>query len=139
VRATSRWPAKASSAPGAQSYGDVIPSEYGTLIGLEAEAATISNYEQELIPGLLQIEDYARAVIRVSRPDDTAEQVSRRAEVRMARQQVLARDDAPRLWAVINEAAVRRVVGGPAVMAAQPGRRAGPGGGDRAGTPVLVR
>ena len=102
-----------------QSYGDVIPSEYGTLIGLESEAATISNYEQELIPGLLQTEDYARAVIRVSRPDDTAEQVSRRAEVRMARQQVLARDDAPRLWAVINEAAVRRVVGGPAVMAAQ--------------------
>ena len=78
-----------------QSYGDVIPSEYGTLIGLQSEAVTIGNYEQELIPGLLQTEDYARAVIRVSRPDDTAEQVSRRAEVRMARQQVLAREDPP--------------------------------------------
>jgi len=102
-----------------QSYGDVIPGEYGTLIGLEAEAVTISNYEQELVPGLLQTQDYARAVNRVFRPDDTAEETSRRVEVRLARQQVFARDDPPRLWAVISEAAMRRVVGGPAVMAAQ--------------------
>lgn len=102
-----------------QTYGDVIPSEYGTLIGLESEATAISNYEQELVPGLLQTEDYARAVIRAFRPDDTAQEVSRRAEVRATRQQVLSRDDPPRLWAVMSEAAVRRVVGGPAVMAAQ--------------------
>lgn len=102
-----------------QSYGDVLPGEYGTLIGLEAEAVTISNYEQELVPGLLQTEDYARAVIRAFRPDDSAEEISRRVEVRLARQQVLARDDPPRLWAVISEAVLRRVVGGPAVMAAQ--------------------
>jgi hypothetical protein len=102
-----------------QSYGDVIPSEYGTLIGLESEAVTISNYEQELIPGLLQTADYARAVIRTFRPDDSAEEIGRRVEVRIARQQVLARDDPPRLWAVVSEAAVRRTVGGPAVMAAQ--------------------
>src|SRR5258708_33789017 len=57
-----------------QSYGDVIPSEYGTLIGLETEAVTISSYGQELVPGLLQTADYARAVIRAFRPDDTAEE-----------------------------------------------------------------
>jgi transcriptional regulator with XRE-family HTH domain len=102
-----------------QSFGDVIPSEYGTLIGLESEAVTISNYAQELVPGLLQTEDYARAVVRAVRPDDTAEEISRRAEVRLARQGVFTRADPPRLWAVINEAALRRVVGGPAVMAAQ--------------------
>jgi transcriptional regulator with XRE-family HTH domain len=102
-----------------QSYGDVIPSEYGTLIGLESEAVTISNYQQELIPGLLQTADYARAVIRAFRPDDTAEQIGRRVEVRVARQQLLARDDPLRLWVVISEAAVRRTVGGAAVMAAQ--------------------
>jgi transcriptional regulator with XRE-family HTH domain len=102
-----------------QSFGDVIPSEYGTLIGLETEAVTISSYEQELIPGLLQTADYARSVIRAFRPDDTADQIARRVEVRMARQEVFTRDDPPRLWAVISEAVVRRAVGGQAVMAAQ--------------------
>jgi hypothetical protein len=102
-----------------QSYGDVIPGEYGTLIGLESEAVTISNYEQELVPGLLQTQDYARAVIRAFRPDDTAEETSRRVEVRLARQQVFTGDDPPRLWVVISEAVIRRVVGGQAVMAAQ--------------------
>jgi transcriptional regulator with XRE-family HTH domain len=102
-----------------QSYGDVIPGEYGTLIGLESEAVTISSYEQELIPGLLQTEDYTRAIVRAFRPDDTAQGIAQRAEVRLARQQILSRDDPPRLWVVISEAAIRRVVGGPAVMAAQ--------------------
>jgi transcriptional regulator with XRE-family HTH domain len=102
-----------------QSYGDVIPSEYGTLIGLETEAVTISSYGQELVPGLLQTADYARAVIRAFRPDDTADEITRRVEVRLARQAVLARDDPPRLWAVISEAVVRRAVGGQAVMAVQ--------------------
>src|SRR5258708_339677 len=102
-----------------QSYGDVIPSEYGTLIGLETEAAEISSYEQELVPGRLQTEDYGRAVIRAFRQGDTAEEVARRVEVRIARQQVLIGDDPPRLWAVISEAVLRREVGGKAVLAAQ--------------------
>ena len=78
-----------------QSYADVVPSEYGTLIGLESEAASISNYEQALVPGLLQTEGYARAVIRAARPGDTPEDIARRVEVRMARQQRLAGRRAP--------------------------------------------
>ena len=96
-----------------------MPSEYATLIGLEAEAAEIRTYQPELIHGLLQTEDYARAVIRAGRPGDTAGQVDRRVEIRMMRQQILDRDDPPRVRAVLNEGAVRRLVGGAEVMRAQ--------------------
>jgi hypothetical protein len=102
-----------------QAYADVMPSEYATLIGLEAEAAEIRTYQPELIHGLLQTEDYARAVIRSGRPGDTATEVDRRVEIRMTRQQILDRQDPPRLRVVLNEAAVRRMVGGPDVMRAQ--------------------
>jgi hypothetical protein len=102
-----------------QAYADVMPSEYATLIGLEAEAAEIRTYQPELIHGLLQTEDYARAVIRAGRPGDTTGEVDRRVEIRMMRQQVLDREDPPRVRVVLNEGAVRRVVGGPEVMRAQ--------------------
>ena len=102
-----------------QAYADVMPSEYANLIGLEAEAAEIRTYQPELIHGLLQTEDYARAVIRSGRPGDTATEVDRRVEIRMTRQQILDRQDPPRLRVVLNEAAVRRLVGGPDVMRAQ--------------------
>jgi transcriptional regulator with XRE-family HTH domain len=102
-----------------QAYSDVMPSEYANLIGFEAEAAEIRSYEPELIPGLLQTEDYARAIIRLGRPGDTAEEISRRVGVRMTRQQVLDRDDPPVMRVVLNEGAARRMVGGPEVMGAQ--------------------
>ena len=102
-----------------QAYADVMPSEYANLIGLEAEAAEIRTYQPELIHGLLQTEDYARAVIRSGRPGDTAGEVDRRVEIRMTRQQILDREDPPRLRVVLNEAAVRRMTGGPDVMRAQ--------------------
>jgi hypothetical protein len=102
-----------------QAYADVMPSEYANLIGLEAEAAEIRTYQPELIHGLLQTEDYARAIIRAGRPGDTAAEVDRRVELRMTRQQILDRPDPPRLRVVLNEAAIRRVVGGPDVMRAQ--------------------
>lgn len=102
-----------------QAYADVLPSEYATLIGLEGEAAEIRTYQPELIHGLLQTGDYARAVIRSGRPGDTAEEVDRRVEIRMMRQQILDRADPPRLRVVLNEGAVRRMVGGPEVMRAQ--------------------
>jgi hypothetical protein len=111
-----------------QAYGDVLPGEYATLIGLESEAAQIRTWQPELVHGLLQTREYARAVIRSGRPGDTAEEVDRRVEVRMRRQQILDRPGPPRLQVVLNEGAVRRMVGGPQVMRAQLARLAEDGG-----------
>ena len=102
-----------------QAYADVMPGEYATLIGMEAEAAEIRTWQPDLVHGLLQTEDYARAVIRAGRPGDTAAEVDRRVEIRMTRQQILDRPDPPRIRVVLNEGAVRRVVGGREVMRAQ--------------------
>jgi hypothetical protein len=102
-----------------QAYADVMPSEYANLIGLEAEASEIRAYEPELVPGLLQTEEYARAIIRLGRPADTAGEIDRRVGVRMTRQQVLDRDDPPIMRVVLNEGAVRRLVGSPQVMRGQ--------------------
>ena len=102
-----------------QAYGTVIPSEYGTYIGFEEEASEIRTYQPEMIFSLLQTEAYARAVIRIGRPDDTSEEIDRRVEVRLARQQILLRDDPPRLRVVLNEGAVRRRVGGAEAMREQ--------------------
>jgi transcriptional regulator with XRE-family HTH domain len=102
-----------------QAYADVMPGEYATLIGMEAEAAEIRTWQPDLVHGLLQTEDYARAVIRAGRPGDTAAEVDRRVEIRMTRQQILDRPDPPRVRVVLNEGAVRRVVGGPEVTRAQ--------------------
>ena len=104
-----------------QKYAGLIGGEYADLIGLEAEARTIRTYEQELVPGLLQIPDYARAVIRASRPTDTSEEIDRRVEIRMERQEVLVRADPPppRVNAVLSEGVLRRPAGGPEVMRKQ--------------------
>ncbi len=107
-----------------QSYPrNVIPSEYGDLIAVEAEAATIRSYHPEVVPGLLQSPSYARAVIRAGRRGDTAAEIDRRVEVRMERQAVLTRTDPPppRVSVVLNEAVLRRRVGGPEVMHEQLG------------------
>jgi transcriptional regulator with XRE-family HTH domain len=105
-----------------QSYsGGVIPNAYANLIGLEAEAATIRTYEPELVPGLLQTADYARAVIRTGRPGDTSGEIGRRVEVRLERQEVLTRSSPPppKVSVVLNEGVLARRVGGPEVMRAQ--------------------
>ena len=105
-----------------QSYPrNVIPSEYGDLIAVEAEAATIRSYQPEVVPGLLQTPGYARAVIRAGRRADTAAEIDRRVEVRLERQAILARTDPapPRISVVLNEAVLRRRVGDPGVMREQ--------------------
>jgi transcriptional regulator with XRE-family HTH domain len=99
-----------------QAYGD-LPVR--ALVGLEDAAASISYYVQQLIPGLLQTEDYARAVLRAIRLDLGPAEVERRVGLRMARQSLLTRDEPPELWAVIDEAVLRRVVGGQEVMRQQ--------------------
>jgi transcriptional regulator with XRE-family HTH domain len=102
-----------------QAYGTAIPSEYATLIGLEEEASQIRGYQTELISGLLQTEAYARAVIRACRPNDTSDQIDRRVEIRLARQEILTKDNPPRVRVVLSEGAVRRRVGGTEVMREQ--------------------
>ena len=86
---------------------------------LESAATLIRTYEGQLVPGLLQTEDYMRAVIAGAHLDELAEEAERRVALRMARQTLLTRPDAPRLWAVIDEAALRRPVGRPEVMRGQ--------------------
>jgi transcriptional regulator with XRE-family HTH domain len=91
----------------------------GAYVGLEAAAESIRAYEQQVVPGLLQTEDYARAMIRAARPDITANEVERRVSVRIGRQALLTQDDPIDLWVVLDEAVVSRPVGGHAVMRAQ--------------------
>jgi len=86
------------------------------LIGFEAAATTIRAYEAMVVPGLLQTVDYARAVIRAVRPGLRPEDVERRVEVRTARQRDLVQTDPPTVWVVVDEAALRRPVGGVEVM-----------------------
>jgi hypothetical protein len=101
------------------SFRDVLPNPYEVYIGLEAGAASIRNFEPIVVPGLLQTEDYARATFRNGPRELDVDEVQRRVEVRLARQEILARDDRPRLWAVIDEAVIHRAVGGVSVMRRQ--------------------
>lgn len=98
-------------------YTDVLGS--GTYIGLEAEASAIRTYESQFVPGLLQTEDYARAVISGGQVRPDPEAVERRVAARMARQELFTRPEPPEIWAVLDESVIMRPVGGPAVMRAQ--------------------
>ncbi len=102
-----------------QQYGEAVPDWFEVYVGLEAEAATIWGYDAEFVPGVLQTEEYARAVHRAQLIAATDEEIDRLVRVRMARQELLASDDAPQLWLVLNEAVIRRVVGGVDVMRQQ--------------------
>jgi len=101
------------------TYGDVLPSEYTHFIGLEAETASVRTYQQVLVPGLLQTEDYARAVIGAFRSHDTSTELDRRIAVRHERQRRVIEDRSLDLWAVLGEGVVRQLVGSPAVTSAQ--------------------
>lgn len=94
----------------------------GAYVGLEAAARSVRAYEQQVVPGLLQTEAYADALLREARPDITDVEVARRVRVRMARQSLLTQDDPLDLRVVLDEAVVRRPVGGDAVMRAQVAR-----------------
>jgi transcriptional regulator with XRE-family HTH domain len=100
-------------------YGDLLPSWFRTYVDLEAAAALIRTYEGQFVPGLLQTDDYMRAVVRGAHLEDNSEEVGRRVRLRMARQTLLTREQPPRLWAVVDEAALRRPVGGREVMRGQ--------------------
>lgn len=102
------------------SFGDVIPEGFDVYIGLEEAAASISWYESELVPGLLQTEAYARAIIGTDKPGVDGAEIDLRVHVRMARQALLTRVTArPDLRIALNEAILRRPVGGIGVMSEQ--------------------
>src|SRR6266851_1853334 len=100
-------------------YRDVIPPWFEQYLGLEQAASIIRCYEVQFIPGLLQTPDYARAVFALGRRNAPQREIERRLELRMRRQDVLHRREPPHLWAVIDEAALRRPIGGAQVMRAQ--------------------
>jgi hypothetical protein len=117
--------ARDASKPGWwHGYDDVLPSWFRTLIGLEEAATLIRGYDPQSVPGLLQTPDYARASVATGFPDATEQEVTRRVDLRLARQHILDRPDPPRLWLVIDEAALRRAAAatGTAVMRAQLGK-----------------
>jgi DNA-binding XRE family transcriptional regulator len=101
------------------SYTDVLPGWFRVFPGLEQAAGLIRGYEPHCVPGLLQTEDYARALTTAGHPNSTPEETDRRVALRMARQQILTHSDPPHLWFVIDEAVLRRPTGSPAVMCAQ--------------------
>jgi transcriptional regulator with XRE-family HTH domain len=107
-----------------QSYD--LPFALPTYVGLEAEAVCIKDYDSAVIPGLLQSREYSRAVHREPLPEpaereSTEDRVEQRVEARLRRQELLTRVDPPplRFWAILDEAVLHRVIGGPAVMREQ--------------------
>jgi transcriptional regulator with XRE-family HTH domain len=101
-----------------QGYADILPHWVEPYFGLEAAASFIRNYELQFVPGLLQTESYALSLIRLGNAP-TEEDVLRRAEARMSRQDILRRETPPRVWAVVDEGALRRPIGGEKVMREQ--------------------
>jgi transcriptional regulator with XRE-family HTH domain len=101
------------------AYQSGLPEQYTTYIGLEGEARSAWNYESLFVPGLLQTEDYARAVIRAGFASAGRDEIEGRVKVRIERQEVLHGATPLELWGIVDEAAVRRQVGGAGVMRAQ--------------------
>ncbi len=100
-------------------FRDVLPTWFSLYVSLEQSASVIRAYEPHCVPGLLQTEEYARALLRVGFPGATDEELRRRTALRMERQGLLDRTRPVRLWAVIDETVLRRPVGGPAAMRRQ--------------------
>ena len=101
------------------AYDDVLPSGFDIYVGLEAETAAVRGYEVSVVHGLLQTPDYARAVLGEMFPRHGAEQIDRMVALRMERQRRFDDDPPLELWAILDEAVIRRPVGGHAVMRAQ--------------------
>jgi transcriptional regulator with XRE-family HTH domain len=100
-------------------YDDIMPDWFESYVGLEQATSLIRTYELQFVPGLFQTDSYARAVTVLGHRAAPASEIEHRVGLRMQRQELLARDDSPRLWAVIDESALRRPVGGRDVMRAQ--------------------
>ncbi|MDX2853817.1 helix-turn-helix domain-containing protein [Actinacidiphila glaucinigra] len=100
-------------------FREELPSAYRDFISLETDACRARTLETTVVPGLLQTPDYARELTRSVLPQLGPRQIATLVQVRMARQAVLRAEPPLELWAVLDEAVLRRSVGGPGVMAAQ--------------------
>lgn len=103
-----------------QRFHDILPDWFSMHVSLEGAASLLRSYEPHFVPGLLQTEDYARGVLKAgaigqTRPED----IERHVALRMQRQNLLTREDAPRIWVVMDETVLRRTIGGPEVMRPQ--------------------
>jgi transcriptional regulator with XRE-family HTH domain len=106
-----------ANAPGPwQPYSDILPDWFQRYLDLEAAASLIRTYEVQFVPGLLQTKEYARAVVRLGHGEAREEEIDLRVHVRLERQALLNRSKPPQLWAVLDEAALRRPLGGLRVM-----------------------
>lgn len=104
-----------------QRFHDVLPGWFSMYVSLEGAAGLIRAYEPQFVPGLLQTADYARAILRSGAVGGSdAEETERHVALRMERQSLLTREDAPKFWVIMDETVFRRPVGdGPEVMRAQ--------------------
>jgi transcriptional regulator with XRE-family HTH domain len=100
-------------------YNDILPDWFETYLGLESAATSIRSFEAQFVPGLFQTEDYARAVTRLGHQTAPEPEIERRVTMRLKRQELLSRAQPPRIWAVMDEAVLRRPIGRAAVMRAQ--------------------
>ena len=98
------------------TYGRALPAWFEAYIGLEYEAARLRDFQPLVVPGLLQTEGYARAVLRAAPYAGRGEDIDRQVALRMQRQAILGRASPPDLWVVLSESVLRVSVGGPAVM-----------------------
>ncbi|MBV7707496.1 transcriptional regulator [Nocardia sp. 852002-20019_SCH5090214] len=98
------------------SYNDLLPQWFETYLGLEHASKSIRTFEGQLVPGLLQTEEYTRSVVALGHENAEA---ARRVELRKKRQEILDRPGAPTLWAVLDEAVLHRPIGGEQVLRAQ--------------------
>ena len=101
------------------SYSDVLPGWFENYLGLESVCSTIRTFEIQFVHGLFQTEDYARAVTRLGLESASSAETERRVGLRVKRQDLLTRVSPPKIWSVMDEAVLRRPVGGTAVMRAQ--------------------
>jgi len=100
-------------------YGDVLPGWFESYLGLESASSSIRTFEMQFVPGLFQTGDYARAVTRLGHPVAPETEIERRVALRIRRQDLLTRASPPTIWSVMDEAVLRRPVGGSAVLRAQ--------------------
>jgi hypothetical protein len=109
-----------ANAPGWWSkYGDIMADWFEAYLGLETSASVIRSFELQFVHGLFQTEDYARAVTLLGHTTAPEEEIERRVSLRLKRQDLLTGAKPPQVWSVLDEGALRRPVGGAAVMRAQ--------------------